>query len=135
MKTNLDGLYKTNVKEEKEGIWMEVTDGVAFHLRRFGGGNSDRVKQSLARHHKPHARRIESGTLSAKKENEIMAMVFVDACLIDWKGVEVDGKKQDCTKDNAVNFFTSLPELLNDLFAYSTASESFKDDLEAVGNS
>ena len=72
MKTNLDKLYKTNSSLEKDGVWFEISDDVAFLIRRFGGKNSEKVKLALAKYHKPYARQIEKGTLDPSKETEIM---------------------------------------------------------------
>ena len=132
METNLDSLYKTNGKEEKEGIWYEINDEVSFKVKRFGGENADAVKRAMAKHYKPYAARIEKGTLEQSREDKIMAKVFVEACLIDWKGVEIDGEVKDYNQELAVDFFVALPELRSDLFTYATSADTYKEDL---GNS
>jgi len=132
VKTNLDHLYKTNKSEEKEGIWFDIDENVGFRVRRFGGENSEAVKRAMAKHHKPYARRIENGSLSTKKEDEIMAKVFVDSCLMDWKGVEIDGKEVEFNVESAVAFFISLPDLRLELFNLATSPQTYREDL---GNS
>lgn len=132
MKTNLDSLFKTDSKLERDGVWFKVGESVAFCLRRFGGGNSQKLKLAMAKHHKPKARLIELDQLTIDEVNHIMAKVFVEACLVDWRGVEVDGEPLECNFDNAVKFFTELPELFETLWKYTQDFESFKEDL---GNS
>lgn len=132
MKTNLDTMYKTNTSLESTGVWFEINDDTAFLLKRFGGTNAEAVKRAMATHYKPHARRIENGTLSTEKEDEIMAKVFVEACLLDWRGVVIEDEEKECEKDLAVKFFMALPELRLDLFNYATSAESYK---ETLGNS
>jgi hypothetical protein len=132
MQTNLDSLFKTQKSLETDGVWFKVSPETSFCLRRFGGGNAHKVKQAMAKYHKPHARLIENDALPIEEVNKIMAQVVASSCLIDWKGVVVDEKELPCTFENAVKLFTSLPELFNALFEYISGVESFKEDL---GNS
>lgn len=129
MKTNLDYLFKTNKNLESEGIWHEVSDGVSFKIKRLGGANAVHIKKVFATHHKPYARQIEKGLLDEDKSLEIMARVFVEACLVDWKGIEIDGQEAKFDKDLAVDFLKSLPELLDSLFEYAQDSDNYREDL------
>jgi hypothetical protein len=133
MKTNLDSLFKTDSSLEKDGIWFDISPEIAFHLRRFGGSNAQKVKQAMAKYHKPYAKLIEADRLGIEETNLVMAKVFVDSCLISWKGIkDEEGKDIAYSFDNAVKLFTDLPELFNTLFNYCSGVESFKEDL---GNS
>ena len=132
MKTNLDQFYKTNSSLEKNGIWIMISDETGFLVRRFGGGNSDKIKMAMAKYHKPYARQIEKGLLSSEKEQELMTRAFVESCVIDWKGVEIDGEMTDFSVDKAVEFFTALPDLTNEVLTQSQEVDNFKEDL---GNS
>lgn len=131
MQTNLDKFYKTNQSLEKTGIWVMITDDIGFQVRRFGGANSDNIKLALAKYHKPYARQIEKGLLSAEKEVELMTKAFVEACMIDWKGVEIDGEEVAFSPEVAVKFFTQLPDLANEVFAQAQNVDNFKEE---VGN-
>lgn len=136
MKTNLHKLYATDKGLEKEGIWMEIDDDVKFLVKRFGGNNGPSIKEAHARYMKPHARRIEAGTMPAKKEQELLIKFFVDACLIDWQGIEVDGKDTPFSREVAYELFKELPDLLAALMDEANNIENFKQqDLESVGNS
>lgn len=132
MKTNLDKVFKNDSKSENDGIWFNVNEQTGFLVRRFGGFNSPKIKPALAKYYKPYARQVEAGTLSAEKENEIITRVFVEACLIDWRGVEIDGKETPFEKELAVKFFCSLPELAETIIGYSQDSKNYREDL---GNS
>jgi hypothetical protein len=132
MKTNLDSMFKTDTSLESAGVWFKVSSDTSFCLKRFGGSNSNKVKQAMAKYHKPHARLIENDALSIEETNKIMAQVVASACLVDWKGVEIDGKEVECNFDNAVTIFSQLPELFNALYGYISGVESYKEDL---GNS
>lgn len=132
MKTNLDSLFKTNSNLEKDGVWFKAGEGVSFLVRRFGGSNSQRLKLAMAKYHKPKARLIELDQLSPEETHLIMSKVFAEACLVDWKGVQIDEQDVPCNFENAVKLFTTLPELFESLWSYASGYESFKEDL---GNS
>jgi len=132
MKTNLDKFYKTDSSLEKDGIWIMISDEIGFLVRRFGGANSDKIKLAMAQYHKPYARLIEKGTLDSDKEAKLMTRAFVEACLVDWKGIEIDGEITPFSVDVAVEFFINLPELANEVITQSQQVDNFKEDL---GNS
>lgn len=132
MASNLDKLFKNDSELETEGIWLEIAEGVAFKVRRFGGSNSMKVKSAMAKYYKPYARLIEMGSLSQEKEKEVTTKVFVETCLVDWKGIEIDGKLTAFEKEVALKFFSELPELLDTVVAYATDSKNYRVEL---GNS
>lgn len=132
MQSNLDKFFKNDENLESGGIWMEVDEGVKFLVKRFGGFNSSQVKSALAKHYKPYARQVELGTLPLKKEREIQNRVFVESCLLDWKGIVLDGKEAPFNKEDAVKLLTQLPELSDALVTYASDAKNYKEDL---GNS
>ncbi len=130
MKTNFDRLFKTDKAKETEGIWYTFPDNdAAFLLRRFGGENTTLVKKAMARYYKPYAKQIDLGMLPDEKVTEIMAKIFVDVCLLDWKNIEVDGEDAPFSKELAVKVLVHLPELMDKLTALANDTESFKEDL------
>ena len=130
MNTNLDSLFKTNSSLEKDGVVFSLGNGISFNLRRFGGSNASKVKQAMAKYHKPYARLLESDKLSIEESNLIMAKVFVEACVISWEGIKnSDGSDIPFTFDNAVKLFTELPDLFQTLFNHCNSMDSFKEDL------
>ena len=130
MKTNLDSIYKTSENLEKNGVWFDLTETTGFLVRPFKGSNP-RVKAAMANYYKPYARQIEAGTLEIKKQQEINIKLFMDACLVEWRGVEIDGKEVAFTKETGLQLFQSLPELFDTLWKYANDYTSYKED---VGN-
>ena len=129
MKTNIDKFFKNDETMESEGIWFQISDSIGFRIKRFGGSNSLKVKASLAKYYKPFARQVENGTMDPVKEKEIMTKVFVESCMIDWKGIEIDGKIVEYSIETAIQFFTNLPELMETLITYSQDSKNYREDL------
>ncbi len=130
MKTNLDKLFKTDEQLEKDGVWFDISSETGFLLKPFKGTNP-KVKAAMAVHYKPYARQLDMGTMDDKKALELSVKVFVQACLIDWKGVEIDGKVAECKPEIAVPFFIGLPDLFNALWAHCGDFKNYRED---VGN-
>lgn len=132
MKTNLDKLFKTNEKFVKDGVEFAIDDKTYFTIRHFNEENP-RIKAAIATHHKPYARQIDMGTLSLEKTAEIQVKIFVDACLVNWAGVEDEnGTEIPFTRENALVLFRRLPALFNALWAHANDYQNYRED---VGNS
>lgn len=131
MKTNLDKFFKTDENLEKNGIWFDISTEIGFLLRPFKPSNP-RVKAALANHFKPHARQVELGTLEDAKAQEMQIKLFIDVCLVDWKGVEIDDKEAECNPENALKFFKALPDLFDTLWKHAGDFNNYRVDL---GNS
>jgi hypothetical protein len=132
MRTNLDTLFKNSADLENSGIWFSLTEKTRFLVKRFGGNNATAIKAAIAKHYKPYARLIELGSLSPDKEREIQNKVFVNSCMVDWEGVEIDGKITPFSKEVAVEFLNNLPELANTLIEMASDTKNFREEL---GNS
>lgn len=131
MKTNLDKFFKTNDELEANGVWFEISSDTAFLLRPFKASNPS-VKAAMAQLYKPYSRQIEMGTLDDAKALEINVKIFVRACLVTWRGVEIDGVEAECTPETAIKFFKALPDLFITLWNHT---QDFKNYREEVGNS
>lgn len=132
MKTNLDSIFKTNPEDEKNGRWFEL-DGknIAFLVRPFKAANP-RAKGAMAKYFKPYARQIENDTLDVAKTQEININLFLDVCLVDWRGVEIDGKEVPYDRETGLKIFIGLPDLFDTLWKYANDFKNYRDD---VGNS
>lgn len=132
MKTNLDKHFKTDSQLERDGVDFALDDKTSFRVRRFNSQNP-RVKAAMAAYYKPYARQVELGTLPQEKSDEITMKLFIDVCLASWEGVEDEkGSPIECTKENALKLFKSLPDLFDSLWKYANSFENYKEDL---GNS
>lgn len=134
MKTNLDKLFKTSEDLEREGVWFDISTTTGFLLRPFKQTNP-RVKAAIAAHYKPYARAIEMGQLEQSKQLEINIKCFLDICLADWKGVEIDDKEvvlKDLPKEQQIEFFRGLPDLFDTLWKAANDYNNYREDL---GNS
>jgi hypothetical protein len=131
MKTNLDKIFKADKHSEENGVWFEIDSKTAFLVRPFKSSNP-RVKAAMAAHYKPYARQIEMGTLDYDKNLEINVKLFLDICLVDWRGVEIDGQEVEFSREAALSLMKSLPDLFDVLWKYANDFNNYKEDL---GNS
>jgi hypothetical protein len=127
MKSNLDKFFKTDKGLEKSGVWLTISDEVGFLVKPFRPENPA-MKQAMATHFKPVARQMELGTLDVEKEREIMVKLFVQVSLVDWKGVEIEGKITPFSKDVAVPFLTGLPDLYKTLMEHAQDFRNYQEE-------
>lgn len=132
MKSNLHSHYKTDKSLETEGIWIAFPNEAKFKLKRFGGYNSASVQAISAQVAKPYARLIELKSLPPEKEQEIYITTFVKSCLVDWQGVEIDGKETPYDEKTAIELLMELPDLLGELLLHASKKDDYKVEL---GNS
>ena len=136
MKTNLDLKFKMNDQFEKEGIDVEVAEGVFFKVKRFGGFNSQKVKAAVNEYLKPFAKKIEANALAPEKEYEIQVKVFVKSCLVGWSGVKEENENGELSdipysEENAIKLLIRLRGLFDTLVAEATNEANYK---EVLGN-
>ena len=128
MKTNLDFL-KTNSDKETNGFWYDIGPA-SFLLRRLGGKNANHLQQVTAKYYKPYAKAIQSGMLPQSKQEEIIVKTFVEAVIVDWKGVtDINGIEIPFSKDAAQEMLMDNLELVTALQEASTDIINYRDDL------
>lgn len=129
--SNLDSLFKTSDDLEKNGVWFELDSKTGFLLRPFRQSNP-RIKAAMAKYYKPYARQIDNDTLDLEKQREINMNLFMDVCLVDWRGIEIDGEEKPFDRESALTLFKRLPELFDNLWKHAQDFKNYKEDL---GNS
>ncbi|MCA0944491.1 hypothetical protein LCM08_06180 [Salipiger pacificus] len=128
--SKLHTLFATDKTVEREGIMIEVAEGIRFRVRRAGGSNK-RYGERLSALLKPHKRAVEMGTMDEAVARRLMVQAFVEACLIDWEGVtDADDKPLEFTTENAIALFLELPELFDAVSAQAEKAANFRS-LEA----
>lgn len=130
MKTNLDSKFKLDSSSIEDGVWYELAEDVGFRVRPFNSSNV-KMKQAHDKYFKPHAKTIQLGGMSQEKIDDISIRVFVDACMVDWKGVEIDGEVKPYSPELAIELFKTLPDLLNTLLSCAEDKDNYR---EVLGN-
>jgi hypothetical protein len=126
-------MFATDKDAELNGVWIDLAEDASFRVKRFGGRNANRIKQLQLRYLRPYAKQIEKGILDPDKERGLYVLIFVESCMVDWKGVlDENDKEIEYSKENAMNLFKTLPDLFDFLVSESLSDDSYKEDL---GNS
>lgn len=108
-------VFETDKDLETEGRWIDYGGAGEYLIARAGGANK-KYSNLLQKRMKPYRRQMEAGTLDNEKAKDILIGAFVDAVLLDWKGVNNrEGEALDYTRDNAIQLFKDLPMLFEDL--------------------
>ena len=135
--SNLYAQYETSDKFEKDGVDLEVSEGVRFRVARSGGQNK-KYQQILAKLMKPYQRQFDQGTLDNDKAGNIMQLAFIKGCLLGWEGVtDRNDKPMEFNEGNALKLFGDLPDLFAQLQeqAGKVSNYRIEDIEEAAGNS
>lgn len=130
-------MFKSNQTLETEGVWFDISKDTGFLVRRLGGSNK-KYEQRLASRLKPFARQIQLGTYPEEKKEIAIIETFVETCLVDWKGVEIDGKLADFDIDTAKKLLLdpTYRDLVDALVAHANDAASYKEvEREELGNS
>lgn len=128
-----------DAKIAEEGVWHPVYDARGNHRGDFKcayfDDHSRRVKLAQERINKKYERAIRSKTADFEL---IVIEVFLEACLLDWRGVTAKGKEVPFDKAVATSFFTDIRmrPVAEDLIqkARSPANYDRLDRDEVAGN-
>lgn len=125
MKSNLDQFFKSDKKAQAEGVWFTINDQTSFKIRHFDKSNPI-MSAAMAKYFKPFAAQVKLGTLSEDKQQEIFIKIFVEVCLADWKGVIVDEKELEFSKEAAMKIMTEYPPLFDALWTFANTFDNYK---------
>ena len=129
-KTNVSAMFAKDKNLESNGKWFEVGDGIEFLIRRVEGANAPRMKSIRAKYVKPKLRQIQSGTMTVEAETAIYVRVFVEGCLVDWKGItDEENNIVEYSDSVAIDLLNSTPDLFDLLSGFANEGESFKEEL------
>lgn len=125
--------FGTDKSIEAAGKWMEYgkadDTGVvtAFKIARKGR-NNPAFTAAYERIEKTDRRRLENSLMGEEEAFDLMLDVFVEACLLDWKGVnDRDGNAMPFTKAAARQLMIDLPDLYKVLDADAEDLTNFRE--------
>lgn len=129
------GKFKTDLNRELDGVWVDIGKEARLKIARIG---NPAYKETFRRLAKPYQRQIRTGTLSDEVAERILAQSLAESVLLDWEGLEENGKPLPYSKKAALDLLTN-PQLkdFRDLVAeLANESELFhqQDVDEAEGN-
>jgi hypothetical protein len=140
---NLYQKFSTNKDAETAGVWVDYGDGVELKLRRAGGRNLKYRDAHEARTTR-NKRRIDMGSMSEDEARDLMANVYADAIVVDWRtrtgkdedGNPIyaqavtgsDGSEVPFSRDNVFKVLSDLPEFFKAVRVDAESVDLFRDD-------
>lgn len=126
--------FGTDSKKEVEGVWEDFGDGLEVKIARIGNPIYQKAFQKIS---KPHKKAIRRGTLRDEKAEELLIEAMAKAIVLDWKGLEEDGKEVPYNHNNCVKILTEYKDFREQVSEFATEIEAFRcdEDEEAEKNS
>lgn len=130
---DLKKMFGTDKTAEVEGVWQDIGDGVELLIARIGNPEYQKEFQRIS---KPHRRAIRRGHLSDSVAEKLLIKAMAKCILLDWKGLQEDGKDLPYSYDNAVRILTEYRDLRDYVSDIANEIETFKleEDEEAEKN-
>jgi len=117
--------FATDASAEEEGVWVEIGEGAAVKVARFG---NKRHEKALDRLRKPYRNILRTGGEIPKDRAEaIVIESMAEALLLDWRGFEDDdGRAIAHDKETAIGLLTELKDFRNQVAAIAMEAETYR---------
>lgn len=122
---DLQKLYGKDEKKANDGVWLEVGDGAV--LCRYYNVTSPRTIAISQRRTRKYQQAIRNKSLSPEIDRRVGIEIFVEAAVIDWRGINMNGDALAFSFDNAVKAFYDYPEFMMDIVQQATELSNFRD--------
>lgn len=118
-------LFGTDAKKEQEGVWYDIADDLKMKIARIGNPNYQKRLQILS---KPYRRAMRRGTLSDEVAEKLLIQCMAETIVLDWEGVEENGKEIPYSKEAAIDILTKYPELKSYIYDIANELEGFQEE-------
>ena len=120
--------FGTNKKLETEGVWEDFGNGCKVLIARQGNENYKKAFRKLS---KPYQNAIRRNNLSDEIAERILIEVMAETIVLDWSGMEEDGKDIKYSKEECFRILKSYPDFKNEVSFRSESMELFKQEMDA----
>lgn len=117
--------FVTNSKREIEGVVLPLAEGVTLRVARF---NNPRMEEHMQRIGKPYARSIKMGTFPPQEMRKLMAKAMSHHVLLDWTGLEEDGKPLAYSPEAAERLLLESRDFFDLVFEAANEQQNFRDE-------
>lgn len=131
---DLKKLFKTDENLETAGVWQDLGDSIRVKVARFNNTNHKRVMEGLM---KPYQHMLRRGNLSEEIAEKILVQGMARTILLDWEGLEEDGKPIKYSMKNAERIMMEFKDFRDLVHNISQSMEIYKiqEDAETEKNS
>lgn len=121
--------FGTNGSKEIEGAWIDLGEGASLKVARLGNKENRALIQKLTA---PHRVALRNGKLGDDVIERITIEAMAATILLDWKGIELDGKALPYSRENAIKLLTEYKDFREQVSAFAADIALFQDEEEAA---
>jgi hypothetical protein len=120
--------YGTDKDKELAGVWEDMGGGCKVLIARLGNENYSKVFRRIS---KPYQNAIRRGTLGNEKAEELLIQAMAECIVLDWQGLEEDGKKIKYSRDECVRVLKEYKDFRDHISELANSMELFKREMDA----
>lgn len=117
--------FETDLDAEIEGEAIQLTNEIVVHVARSQNANHRKALELLTRKHRAQ---IQNGTIAPEVIEDIANKAASETLLLNWDGIEVDGKKLPYSKENAYKLLSDpkLKDFREQIFIIAGEAATFR---------
>ncbi len=121
--------FGTSLIQEEQGAWIDIGEGASIKVARAGNkANRALLKRLVA----PHKLALRHDRVPDDVLEKITIETMAETILLDWKGIEEDGRPLLFSRDNALRLLTDYKDFREQVSSFSNDLATFQADrLEA----
>lgn len=119
--------YGTDKQKEEEGVWVKMGEGAEVRVARLGNKQYLEAVRRLSSKHKVASR---NNKLADEVTLDVTVNAFAEAILLEWKGIQENGKNLPYTRENAARLLKEYADFREDIAAIAMNMENFKREQE-----
>ena len=113
--------------KSEDGTWVDLEEGIRVKIARIGNLKYRKELEKLSR---PRRRQIRRGTLSEEVAEQMLTEVMANTVLLDWEGIEENGKRLSYNPANAKRLLTEYPDFREMISDLAGEMETFKQEFD-----
>ncbi len=121
--------FGTNQKAEEAGTWVDIGQGARIRVAR---NTNTRYREKLRDILRPYRGAISANALDDKTSHALLAKAFAGTVLLDWQGIEEDGKPLAYTIEDAERLLRDAPEFYRSVESFASDVGLFRDQSESA---
>lgn len=122
--------YGTNKVLEAEGVWITIDATTKIKVARAGNQAYFNTLQDLVKKAGFSQFQISKGKIPNEVMADIVLQAIGKAVLVDWEGVEDEGKVVKYSNDAAYKILKEYPDFADDVMAIANNVSNFQDAVE-----
>jgi hypothetical protein len=117
--------FETDLDAEVNGETIQLTDEIWVSVARSQNTNHRKALELLTRKHRAQ---IQNGTIAPEVLEEIANRAASETLLLDWGGIDVDGKKLPYSIENAYKLLSDprLKDFREQVFLIASEAATFR---------